>query len=327
MLLRDVARARDRSVAARAFLYIGYCQEKRRTGEASGTYRSILAEFPEQREAVYEARRRLSLLGHAAASNGVATSVQSTWIPTAVARISVGGIPQRVAITPGGDEVYVTSLESNTVSVFETTTYKVTSTIAVHGQPGPIVVAQDGLHVYVGHGDGGITVIDARTKFARWVDVGNGPVRDLALTRDGRSLYIAAEHSGLLRLKLATDTAHTVSPTRCPMGLALTPDGRTLYVNYQCKGPGGQLGRDAIGRFDSLTGEFLGSLTGFPNVGGDIRISEDGSRIWASGDGACLGREFDVVGCPMVPSHVVNVFRAADHTLIRTIGIRICLPG
>ena len=111
------------------------------------------------------------------------------------------------------------------------------------------------------------------------------------------------------------------------MGLALTPDGRTLYVNYQCKGPGGQLGRDAIGRFDSLTGEFLGSLTGFPNVGGDIRISEDGSRIWASGDGACLGREFDVVGCPMVPSHVVNVFRAADHTLIRTIGIRICLPG
>ena len=204
MLLRDVARARDRSVAARAFLYIGYCQEKRRTGEASGTYRSILAEFPEQREAVYEARRRLSLLGHAAASNGVATSVQSTWIPTAVARISVGGIPQRVAITPGGDEVYVTSLESNTVSVFETTTYKVTSTIAVHGQPGPIVVAQDGLHVYVGHGDGGITVIDARTKFARWVDVGNGPVRDLALTRDGRSLYIAAEHSGLRRLKLAT---------------------------------------------------------------------------------------------------------------------------
>ena len=63
----------------------------------------------------------------------------------------------------------------------------------------------------------------------------------------------------------------------------MTPDGKYLYVNYQCLGPGGATGTDAIGKFDGATGAFLRGITGFPNVGAKITVTPDSRFIWGVG--------------------------------------------
>jgi len=61
-LFREITTAPDRSLAARALLYLGLCYEKLDKEEARKTYQRIIQEFKDQREAVTEAQSKLSAL-------------------------------------------------------------------------------------------------------------------------------------------------------------------------------------------------------------------------------------------------------------------------
>jgi YVTN family beta-propeller protein len=54
---------------------------------------------------------------------------------TVVATVPVGNTPERVAITPNGERVYVTNVVFNDVSVIDTTTNTVVATVPVGSEP------------------------------------------------------------------------------------------------------------------------------------------------------------------------------------------------
>jgi YVTN family beta-propeller protein len=241
-------------------------------------------------------------------------------------RISVGAGPSRAIVTPNGAEVYVTNNTGNSVSVINTTTNLVTDTVGVGSSPDALAVAPDGSKVYVGNNGGSVSVIDTTTKTVTTIFPG-GPVRDLAITPDGSKVYMALEFAGLKKIDTATNAVSTVSGSVCPEGVAVTPDGQFLYVNYQCGGPGGSGGHDAVGRFNAATGAFLGSITGLPNVGNRITISPDGSQAWENGGDACISGGYDHVGCPTVPAGVVNALSTSTNSLLQSIGFPGFSPG
>ncbi|HET9712595.1 MAG TPA: HYR domain-containing protein, partial [Pyrinomonadaceae bacterium] len=241
-------------------------------------------------------------------------------------RITVGSGPSRAIITPNGAEVYVTNNSANSVSVINTTSNTVANTVGVGSSPDALAVAPDGSKVYVGNHGGNVSVIDTATKAVTTIATGS-PVRDLAITPDGSKVYLAMEFSGLKKIDTATNAVSTVSGFVCPEGVAVTPDGQFLYVNYQCGGPGGSGGHDAVGRFNAATGAFLGSILGLPNVGNRITISPDGSQAWENGGDACISGGYDHVGCPAVPAGVVNALSTSTNSSLQSIGFPGFAPG
>lgn len=241
-------------------------------------------------------------------------------------RIAVGAGPSRAIVTPNGAEVYVTNNTGNSVSVISTTTNLVTHTVGVGSSPDALAVSADGSKVYVGNHGGNVSVIDTTTKAVMTISTGS-PVRDLAITPDGSKVYLAMEFSGLKKIDTATNAVSTVSGFVCPEGVAVTPDGQFLYVNYQCGGPGGSGGHDAVGRFNASTGAFLGSVLGLPNVGNRISVSPDGSQVWENGGDACISGGYDHAGCPAVPAGVVNAISTSTNSLLQSIGFPGFSPG
>ncbi|HEU0252191.1 MAG TPA: HYR domain-containing protein, partial [Pyrinomonadaceae bacterium] len=241
-------------------------------------------------------------------------------------RITVGSGPSRAIVTPNGAEVYVTNNTGNSVSVIDTATNLVSHTVAVGSSPDALAASPDGSKVYVGNNGGNVSVIDTATKAVTTIVTGR-PVRDLAITPDGSKIYLAMEFSGLKKIETATNAVSTVSGIVCPEGVAVTPDGQFLYVNYQCGGPGGSGGHDAVGRFNAITGAFLGSILGLPNVGNRITISPDGSQAWENGGDACISGGYDHAGCPAVPAGVVNALSTSTNSLLQSIGFAGFSPG
>ncbi len=252
---------------------------------------------------------------------------------TVIKLIPVGHNPQRAVITPDGREVYVSNTDSNTVSVINTRSDTVTNTLQVGAQPGALVVSGDGRYVYVANNGGDVSVIDTGTKKVETISTESAErnnVRDLALTPDGR-LFLAMEWSGLQMVDLRTRVVSQVSDVVCPEGLAMTADGKRLYVNYQCGGPGGSMGHDAVAIFDlgtngacSLSQPLVAECTiqGLPNVGGSLALSPDGSQLWLNGIDACSQPAYDHVGCPMIPGDVVNVIDTSTNKVLKTIVFR-----
>jgi len=234
--------------------------------------------------------------------------------------IGVGVSPLTAVITPNGAEVYVSDNGSNAVSVISTATDTVTSTVSVGSGPDALAVSPDGSKVYVGQSGGEVSIIDTATKTVSTISTG-GPVHDLAITPDGAKVYLAMEFAGLKKITTSNNLVTTVSSILCPEGVAVTPDGQFLYVNYQCGGPGGTAGHDAIGKFDVATDSFIKSITGLPNVGTKIAVSPNGARVWATDADACINPFYDHKNCPVVPQGVVNVIATKTDELQRSMGV------
>lgn len=69
----------DRALAARALVYLGVCHERLGRAEASAAYRRVIEQFPEQRTAVAEARRRLASLAPAVVRPARTPTLRRTW--------------------------------------------------------------------------------------------------------------------------------------------------------------------------------------------------------------------------------------------------------
>ena len=233
--------------------------------------------------------------------------------------IGVGKRP--VSAIASRTRIYVSNQLSGTVSVIDTTRNVVDGEIAVGGEPSAMAMAPDGRTLYVANHIGYVSVVDLAAKNVARSIPAAGPVSDLALAPDGQHLYLATGFSGLQEISLADFSARLLGHVPAPMFLAALSNPLRLYINYQAGGPGGRAGHDSIDILDLPSGRSVGVISGPPNVGGAIAVSPDGSQIWAMGEDACWAQSYDHAGCSSVPGGVVNVFRASDNRLVRTIGL------
>ena len=234
-----------------------------------------------------------------------------------VQTIPVGEYPERAVLTPDGKELYVANRNSGTVSVIDTSTQQVSKTIPVGPSPHAMVVRHDGSAIYV-LVEGALVVIRTSDKAAQSYELDNRN-DDLALTPDDRTLYISRVYSGVARVDTATMHMDLAISTLCPIGLEMDPTGKRLYVSYQCAGPGGRPGHDAIGVYTLPSLEEIGVIAGPPNVGGQVLLSPDGKQLWVNGIDACSQPAYDHEGCPLVPGRAVNVIDTADLRLKKTL--------
>jgi YVTN family beta-propeller protein len=88
---------------------------------------------------------------------------------------------------------YVTNRGTNNVSVIDTATNTVVTTLAMGSSPDAVAVSPDGKHAYVANsGSNTVSVIDTATNTveAATIPVGNTPA-GVAVTPDGKHAYVA----------------------------------------------------------------------------------------------------------------------------------------
>jgi len=127
---------------------------------------------------------------------------------------------------------YIANMGSNTISVIDTATNKVTTTIPVGTGPYGVAVSSDGKKVYVANNDSNtVSVIDTATnKVTATVSVRSGPC-GIAVSPNGTKVYVANHLDNTTSVIDTTTNAviATVPIGSYPYGVAVTPDGTKVY--------------------------------------------------------------------------------------------------
>jgi YVTN family beta-propeller protein len=178
----------------------------------------------------------------------VATQYPNTVTPVRLATsrflkpIRITSQPLDVSVTPDASTVVVVgaaSVNRSSITLIHTATGKAFKTVKFTGfpWPAPIVFSRDSRTAYIANDAWSGTVIPLRTRTGRLgppIRVGHDPVA-MAITPDGKTVYVANEHSGTVTpIRTATDTA--LRPIRVggmPGAVAITPDGKTAYVTSE----------------------------------------------------------------------------------------------
>ncbi|WP_158502470.1 mersacidin/lichenicidin family type 2 lantibiotic [Vitiosangium sp. GDMCC 1.1324] len=113
------------------------------------------------------------------------------------ASIDLGTIPSMLAITPAGDRIYTANGRNDTVSVIDTSSNTILTTIPVSRAPVRLTVTPDGKRVYVACFDSStVDVIDVATNTATGSIKLRSRPNCLAATPDNRFVYAALPFLG-----------------------------------------------------------------------------------------------------------------------------------
>ena len=208
---------------------------------------------------------------------------------------------------PNAGKLLVVNLRSRTVDV-----------ISLSTDGGPLALSPSGT-LYIGSRVEGILAFDTKIYDLDPNPIPtHGPVWDMAITPDGQKLFLAMGRQGVKRLAVRTRELRQIATQACPENLELDREGRRLYVAYQCSGPGGRPGHDALETFDAESEESISTFSGPPMVGGDPSVSPDSRVLTLDGEDACQAPAYDHQGCPFVPSHIIYLFGSREQKVLQT---------
>jgi YVTN family beta-propeller protein len=203
------------------------------------------------------------------------------------------------AATPCAVLAYVSNADSNSVSVIDTSTNTVVTTVAVGNSPFGVAVNPDGTRAYVANAfSSDISVIDTSTNtVVATVSLENTPY-GVAITPDGARAYVTNPVSNSVSVvDTSTNTVvATVAVGNIPYGVAITPDGTRVYVtNDQA---------DSVSVIDTATNTVVATVTvgTFPY---GVAVTPDGSRAY-------IVNEF---------SSDVSVIDTATNTVVATVAV------
>jgi YVTN family beta-propeller protein len=180
----------------------------------------------------------------------VATTSPDSVVPVRLATgkilppIPVHGPTLSIAVTRDGRTVVVvnyTGSNRSNVVLIHTATGKAFKTVRFAGFPiVPVVLSPDSKTAYIATSLGPDTVMSLHLRtgrLGRRIHVRRDP-EAMAITPDGRTLYVASDTSGTVTpIRTATWTA--LRPIRAgqqPGAVAVTPDGKTAYVKSETTG-------------------------------------------------------------------------------------------
>ena len=236
-----------------------------------------------------------------------------------LAVIPTGADPVDVALSRDGAELYVADGSDPSLAIIDTASARVIARVPLPDAAARLALSPDGTHLYAALSRKGLAAIDVHRRVARALPVAD--VDGIAVAPDGAAIFLARRYAGLARFDIAAGRLVPLAAETCPIAVTIVPRTFRLYTTYQCQGPGGRPGHDAVDVLDVRTGVHAGAIQGFPNVGGAIVASPDGRQIWVSGTNACVSDAYDREGCPGVPSSVITVIRGDDHVVLRTFGL------
>ena len=176
-----------------------------------------------------------------------------------------------IAVSPDGSKVYVTRA-SNSVSVLSSDSDTLAATIALNAPAHGIVVTPNGNRAYI-DGAGGVLVVDtqANTQIGTVPGITGGDMRKMAVTPDGRFVYIPGTSSfAVFVVDTNTNTLIAEIPATAPVSVAITPDSAHAYVGT---------GFSSAFVVDTSTNAVVATL-GAPVGNQNIGISSDGSRAY-----------------------------------------------
>ncbi|HUZ92181.1 MAG TPA: YncE family protein [Methylocella sp.] len=207
---------------------------------------------------------------------------------------------------------YVANTGTNNVSVIDTATNEVETTIGVGFGPEAIAVTPDGSRAYVVGGDPGsgfVAVIDtASNTVVAVIPVGALP-HGVAVTPDGKHAYVTNFFSESVSVidtatNMVLATVHLTTFANTPISVAVTPDGKYAYVAGGVSGhPPTPIPNVFIIDTASNTvvaGITLGNANAFP---AGIAITPDGKHAYV----------------PTSFSTLVSVIATATNTVVATV--------
>jgi hypothetical protein len=147
--------------------------------------------------------------------------------------IDMGGInPFHVAITSDGKKIFVDRADFSLVTI-DAASGAITSTISVPGIGNAMKMAAGDSLLYIGTALGTVFEIDARTSQVKRTLRPTSVVSDLAVSRDGKTLYtIDGSSNDVTMTALAGGgLSGTVTFAAIPQGVAISPDNQALWVS------------------------------------------------------------------------------------------------
>jgi YVTN family beta-propeller protein len=190
-----------------------------------------------------------------------------------VTTITVGSVPEGVAVNPAGTRVYITnSVTPGTVSVIDTATNTVIATIPVGNAPFGVAVNPAGTRAYVANfSSGTVSVIDTATNAVVTTIPALTLASGVAINPAGTRVYVATS-SGLAVIDAATNTVITTIPGASSLGLVVNPAGTFVYSS---NGSAGKV-------IDTATNTVVATIT-MPTAGGSLQgigINPAGTRVY-----------------------------------------------
>jgi len=228
----------------------------------------------------------------------------------AIREVPLGAEPGGVVAASAGDRVYAALMSTNQIAIVDVRAGVLEDRIPVPEMPFVLAVGPDPDLLFVG-GRTQLTIINTKTRESRSVRL-DGAVRDLAVTAGGQRIWIAMAQAGLKVMDLATGNVETRPTIGCPMQFAYDTRGGRLFVSYQCKGPGGRWGHDAIEIIDESSRRSLVAKSGPPMVGHMLALASSGAFLWADAHDGCATVDYDHVGCPPGRGAVLHAFNAEN---------------
>jgi YVTN family beta-propeller protein len=218
-------------------------------------------------------------------------SVIDTHTSTVVDSITVSGLgggPNGVAITPNGRHVYVatdhelaTAEDQGKVSVIDTATNTVLTSIRGNPFPSTMTITPNGDFAYVLDNDGNPQVIDTAThevSFPLEGVISNGRI---AFTPDGLHAYVVSEGSDLVQvLEVATHSLVAVVDVfgGHSTDVAVTGDGHQVCVTQRA----GKALRRPVWVIETATQKVTGSPVKWSGSADGLAITPDGSAAYVA---------------------------------------------
>lgn len=226
------------------------------------------------------------------------TTVGGSRGPSCFAATYTPGAPP---ITSGNytGTAYVANAGSNSVSVINTSTNSVASTVNVGSRPLDIAVDARISSVYVvNSGSNSVSVINTSSNtVGATVGVGHTPV-NIALTPDGSKAYVA--NAGSNSISVINTFTNTVTATVMvggnPVDVAISPDGKTAYV--------ANAGSNSVSVINTTTNTVSATVgVGFIPV--NLAVTPDGTKVYVANSG----------------SRSISVINTGTNTVVATVTV------
>ena len=162
-------------------------------------------------------------------SSFTATNTGNTAIK---ATVTGNAIPSGIA--------YIANYASNNVSVINTGTNAVITTISVGSNPIAVAISPDNSTVYVANAlSGNVSVISSATNtVTATIPVTNDYIFGLAVSPDGSRLYVVDQADGAVSIFNTANNSliKTIAVGKNPLCVVVSPDGKHVYVTNQNSG-------------------------------------------------------------------------------------------